>query len=94
MKYNQPAPDIHFYEDKKLHQTVVSKSVLTRIVQACSFGIIKTDTQATAIVLLLVLLAFLASYLFVQKSTTIPPTTTYELLPQESVGSPQGLPQI
>lgn len=57
-----------------------------------SFGIIKNDTQAGLILILLTIAGAVAAYYYIQGNKGIEPTQYYELLPQESVGSPQGLP--
>ena len=85
-------PDIHFYEEKSLSVDVEDASGITRFLRKHSFGLIKTEGQATLVLLVLLIAAGAATYLFVHSQKTQAPTTTFDILPQESVGSSQGLP--
>ncbi len=85
-------PKIEFYEEDPQRTSPLFSSALTRFVRTASFGLIKNDTQA-GVVIILVLAAFGAgAYYFITHQKTVEPTTYHELLPQETVGSEQGLP--
>lgn len=91
MQTQKKPPSIEFYESESASVST-NRHSLTRFVRVCSFGIIKTDTQASVVLLILIAAGLFASYYFARESKTVTPTTHFELLPQESVGSSQGLP--
>jgi hypothetical protein len=83
---------IHFYEEEPLRSSPLFSSVLTRFVRTISFGLIKNDTQAGLLIIFILMGAAVAAYYYIQDTKAVEPTTYYELLPQESLGSVQGLP--
>lgn len=85
-------PSIRFYEEESQNTFRFADSAFTRFVKVCSFGLIKTDDQAGLVLIIIVVGCAVASYVFVQQRQTVPPTVTFELLPQESIGSQQGIP--
>jgi hypothetical protein len=91
MEFKKPA-EIQFFEETSRQDQKSSKSKLTLFVRKISFGLIKNDTEAGAVVLLLLVVLGLATYYFIENTETRVPTTHFEILPQESVGSSQGLP--
>lgn len=92
MHRKETPPKIHFYEEEPLRQSPLFSSPLTRFVRFMSFGIIRNDTQAGLLIILLMIGAGVWAYYFVQKNRPVEPTVTFELLPQESIGSSQGQP--
>lgn len=91
MSENRRPPSIKFYEEE-YRKSSPQRSVLTQLVRAASFGIIKTDTQATILIILVLIGGTVATVLYLKSNQSVPPTTYYELLPQESLGSVDGLP--
>jgi hypothetical protein len=92
MHRRKAPPGIQFYEEEPERTAPFMSSRLTSHIRALSFGLIKTDRQASAAVVLIILAATAATYIFIQDQESVEPTVYYELLPQESVGSAQGLP--
>ncbi len=92
MYTDQQPPSIQFYEEASLSATTSGKKGLTKIVRLLSFGLIKTDTQAGILIVLLTVGALVITYLFIGAARAIEPTTTFEIIPQESIGSIRGLP--
>jgi hypothetical protein len=93
MSNKRQPPNIKFYEEE--YKTyAIAKSRLTRIVRASSFGLIKTDTQATLLVIFLMIIGMAATFAYLKANESVPPTTYYEVLPQESIGSAEGLPPV
>jgi hypothetical protein len=93
MSNRRQPPSIKFYEEE--YKTyALAKSRLTRFVRASSFGIIKTDTQATFLIVLLLIAGMAATLAYLKANESVPPTTYFEVLPQESIGSAEGLPPI
>lgn len=92
MYQDQTPPRMQFYEERRPDVVVANSTGLAGFVRAHSFGLIKTNTQASVLVILLIIAVAIASFFFVRSQETVPPTTHYEILPQESVGSPQGQP--
>lgn len=93
MPQRKAPPSIHFNEE--LSQKVVPKKLfITKVLGFCTFGLIKTNAQASIVALVLVVAGAVASVFFVREVKTIEPTTTFEILPQESIGSSQGLPPV
>ncbi len=86
-------PSIKFYEDESLNVSPFVSTRLTKVVRFCTFGLVKSDAQASLIILILVSIGLVLSLQFINGRKSIPPTTTFELLPQESIGSIQGVPQ-
>jgi hypothetical protein len=92
MDTQQQPPTIHFYEEASLNTVQTGKNGLTRTVRLLSFGLIKTDTQAGVVIILVMIAALFCAYMFVGSLKAVEPTTYYEIIPQESIGSVQGLP--
>ncbi len=69
------------------------ESLLTRFIRTSSMGLIRTEGQASLIALIILIAAGLVTYYYVQSQKPHLPTTTFDILPQESVGSSQGLPK-
>ena len=92
MQTKKQPGNIKFYEEPRENISPFSSSKLTRAIRWCSFGILKTDTQASIGIVVVVVVATLVTIQFVQERETVIPTTQFELLPQETVGSHQGLP--
>jgi hypothetical protein len=92
MQFKKPG-EIQFFEEASLQDQKGSKSKLTLFVRKISFGLIKNDTEAGIVVLFFLAAIGVATYFFIKTNETRTPTTHFEILPQESIGSPQGLPQ-
>lgn len=92
MEQRRKPPEIHFYEDTSLSRSPFLSTRLTRVVRFCTFGLVRNDAQASIIVFLLLIAGMAATIWYVRTNQGVAPTTTYELLPQEVVGSQQGLP--
>jgi len=90
-KPNVP-PSIEFEEEEPHRTAPLFSSPLTRFVRLSSFGLIKNDTQAALVIILVLSALGVAVYHFAEYQAPVPPTVYYELLPQESVGSTQGIP--
>jgi len=92
MQESRKPAEIHFFEEEPRRAAPLFSSKLTRFVRTISFGLIKNDTQAGIVVILFTIAAIVAAYYYIQENKGVEPTQTYELLPQESVGSSEGLP--
>jgi len=92
MRFKRTPPPIHFYEDRSLSHSPFLSTRLTHVVRFCTFGLVRTDAQASLVVVLLTVAAMVATVWYVRTHQSVIPTTTFELLPQEIVGSSQGLP--
>lgn len=58
-----------------------------------SAGLIRTEKQAVGFLLVLAFLIMIASFVIIKTVVSPPPIeNNFEILPFESVGSPQGLP--
>jgi hypothetical protein len=85
-------PTIHFYEEASLNTVQTGRSGLTKTVRLLSLGLIKTDTQAGLVIIIIMVASLFCAYVFVGSLKAVEPTTYYEIIPQESIGSVQGLP--
>ncbi len=85
-------PSIKFYEEESPKVSTDGESMLTRFIRMSSMGLIRTEEQASLVAFVILVLAGLFAYTFVQSQKPNAPTTTFEILPQESIGSSQGVP--
>lgn len=92
MVQNQRPPSIKFYEDKSLYAAPRQHSWIFEIAKACTFGIVRSEGQAVVVVIIVLCIAAVAAYYFRQSARPVTPTTHFLILPQETVGSPEGLP--
>ena len=91
---NRKPPAIHFFEDESLSKSPFLSSRLTKFVSFCTFGLIKEEAHASIIMLFAVIVCMLITIWYVNTNLGVVPTTTFELLPQETVGSGQGKPPV
>lgn len=92
MGQNQRPPSIKFYEDKSLYAAPRPHSWIFEIAKVCTFGMVRSEGQAIVVVIIALCVAAGAAYYFRQTARPVPPTTQFLISPEESVGSPQGLP--
>jgi hypothetical protein len=90
---NTRPPSIKFYEDESLSTGSSQGSRLLRFIRTHSLGIIRNDTQAGLLIIVVLALATWWGATFIKTHQSVEPTRTFDILPQESVGSTQGLPQ-
>jgi hypothetical protein len=90
---NTRPPSIKFYEEQGLSTSSSQGSRLLRFIRTHSLGIIRNDTQAGLLIIMLLGLATWWGVNYIKAHQSVEPTRTFDILPQESVGSTQGLPQ-